>query len=280
MNYKEILDAPLDVSEDIKDKEYAVSELDKLLVDSISSKVNVDRIGIAFSGGVDSTLIALICSKLNKDFVLYTSGLEECQDIRHAKETAAKMNWKLKINSFTREQAADVIKKVHEILPDGDFLKVGIACPLYGALELAKKDEIKTVLTGLGADSIFAGFDRYKRLKENEVSKECLRGIENLWNNDISRDNAIAKHFGIKLVFPFVDRWILRFAMQLHPSLKINSKVNKIVLREAAVKLGLNEEFAFRKKTAAQYGSKFDRTILKLAWSKGFDKKNDYIKGL
>lgn len=280
MNYKEILDAPLDVSEDIKDKEYAASKLNELLIDSVSSKVNVDKIGVAFSGGVDSSLIALICSKLNKDFVLYTSGLEDCQDIRSAKETASRMNWKLKVNSFTREQAAEVIKKVHEILPEGDFLKVGIACPLYGALELAEKDGIKMVLTGLGADSIFAGFDRYKKLKEDEVSEECLRGINNLWGNDISRDNAIAKHFGIELAFPFVDRWILRFAMQLHPSLKIDYKMNKIVLREVAVKLGLNEEFAFRKKTAAQYGSKFDRTILKLAWSKGFEKKNDYVKSL
>ena len=238
------------------------------------------RFGIAFSGGVDSSLLALICSKLNKDFVLYTSGLEDCQDIMNAKEVASKMNWKLKINSFTREQAADVIKKVHEILPDGDFLKIGIACPLYGALELAKKDGIKTVLTGLGADSIFAGFHRYKKLNEEEVIKECLKSVGNLETNDISRDSAIGKHFGIELIFPYIEKEFLEYAMNIPASLKINSKMNKIVLREAAVKLGLPEEFAFRKKTAAQYGSKFDRTILKLAWSKGFDKKNDYVKSL
>lgn len=239
------------------------------------------RFGIAFSGGVDSSLIALICYKLRKDFVLYTSGLEDCQDIRNAKETASKMNWKLKVNSFTREQAADVIKKVHEILPDGDFLKVGIACPLHGALELAKKDGIKTVLTGLGADSIFAGFHRYKKLKrDEEIIKECKRSVGNLEENDISRDSKIGKYFGIELIFPYIEKEFLDYAMQIPSALKINSKMNKIVLREAAVELGLPEEFAFRKKTAAQYGSKFDRTILKLAWSKGFDKKNDYIEGL
>lgn len=263
----------------LKDKEEAVNRLIELLskaVDKIEG-----RFGIAFSGGVDSSLIALICSKLGKDFVLYTSGLEDCQDIRNAKEVASKMNWKLKINSFKREEAADVIKKVHGILPAGDFLKVGIACPLYGALELAKKDGIKTVLTGLGADSIFAGFDRYKKLKnEEEINAECLKNVNNLESNDISRDSAIAKHFKIELVFPYIDKEFLEFAMQLHPSLKINSKMNKIVLRESAVKLGLPDEFAFRKKTAAQYGSKFDRTILKLARKKGFEKKNDYVMSL
>ena len=253
------------------------------IIELLSKTINKieGRFGIAFSGGVDSSLIALICSKFGKDFVLYTSGLEDCQDIRNAKETASKMNWKLEVNSFTREQAAEVIKKVHQILPDGDFLKVGIACPLYGALELAKKDGIKTVLTGLGADSIFAGFHRYKKLtNEEDINKECLKSVDNLEANDISRDCAIGKHFGIELVFPFIEKEFLEYAMQLPADLKINSKMNKIVLREAAIELGLPEEFAFRKKTAAQYGSKFDRTILKLAWSKGFDKKNDYVKNL
>ncbi len=263
----------------VKNKEEAVIKIIELLTKAVD-KVE-GRFGIAFSGGVDSSLIALICSRLKKDFVLYTSGLEDCQDIRNAIEVASKMNWDLRINSFTREEAADVIKKVHALMPEGDFLKVGIACPLYGALELAKKDEIKTVLTGLGADSIFAGFDRYKKLKSDEaVIKECEKSVGNLESNDISRDLAVAKNFGIELIFPFIDKEFLNYSMQIHPSLKINSKMNKVVLREAAVKLGLLEEFAFRKKTAAQYGSKFDRTILKLAWSKGFDKKNDYIRNL
>lgn len=263
----------------ITNKEEAINRLIELLSKAID-KIE-GRFGIAFSGGVDSSLIALICSKLGKDFILYTSGLEDCQDIRNAKETASKMNWKLKINSFTREEAADVIKKVHKILPDGDFLKVGIACPLYGALELAKKDGIKTVLTGLGADSIFAGFHRYKKLKsDEEVIKECEKSVGNLEENDISRDSKIGKHFGIELVFPYIEKEFLEFAIQLSADFKINSKMNKIVLREAAVKLGLPEEFAFRKKTAAQYGSKFDRTILKLARKNGFEKKNDYVMSL
>ncbi|MDP4012946.1 MAG: asparagine synthase-related protein, partial [Candidatus Nanoarchaeia archaeon] len=62
--------------------------------------------------------------------------------------------------------------------------------------------------------------------------------------------------------------------------LKINNEMNKIVLREAAVKLGLPKEFAYRPKKAAQYGSKFDKTIQKLALKKGFEHKQDYLESL
>ena len=41
--------------------------------------------------------------------------------------------------------------------------------------------------------------------------------------------------------------------------------------------LGLKKEFAFRKKKAAQYGSNFDKAILKLAKKNGFKYKKEYL---
>ena len=54
----------------------------------------------------------------------------------------------------------------------------------------------------------------------------------------------------------------------------------KLILRKIANELGLKKEFAFRKKRAAQYGSRFDRAILRLGKRKGFKYKKDYLKSL
>ena len=52
---------------------------------SISETVKVKKIGIAFSGGVDSTLISKICSDMNFDVTLLTIGFSESHDILFAK---------------------------------------------------------------------------------------------------------------------------------------------------------------------------------------------------
>lgn len=266
------------MSDIITNQEQAVTKIIELLTKAVD-KIK-GEFGIAFSGGVDSSLLALIASKLGKDFVLYTAGLEDCQDIRKAKELVSLMKWKLKVNELSLEDAEEVVKKVHKIIPDKDFVAVGIVCPLYSALELAKKDGVNIVLTGYAADSLFAGFDRFKGLNEEEVLKEIDESVSHLEDYANTREGPIGKSFGIDLIFPFKDKEFFDYVMKIHPSLKINNKMNKIVLREAAVKLGLPEEFAFRPKKAAQYGSNFDKTIQKLAWKKGFDHKQDYLRSL
>lgn len=54
--------------------------------DSISETVNEKRIGIAFSGGVDSTLISKICSDMSYDVTLLTIGFAQSHDILFAKK--------------------------------------------------------------------------------------------------------------------------------------------------------------------------------------------------
>jgi len=52
------------------------------------------------------------------------------------------------------------------------------------------------------------------------------------------------------------------------------------VARIVAEEMGLPKEVAWRKKQAAQYGSKFDRAILRLARKNGFKFKKDYLASL
>ena len=57
------------------------SELIKELKTAIKDTVLEKKIGIAFSGGVDSTLLAKLCYDLGYDVTLLTIGFENSHDI-------------------------------------------------------------------------------------------------------------------------------------------------------------------------------------------------------
>ena len=173
---------------------------------------------------------------------------------------------------------------MHKNKVDCNVINIGVGCVVYSVLEMAKKDNINIILSGLGSEEIFAGYERHtnysKDFSQETIQKNLWQGLKEMETRDLSRDLAIAKFFNINLLAPFLSKDLVKYAMQIHPSLKINKSDKKIILRETALELGLPKEFAFRKKKAAQYGSKFDRALLRLSNKKGFKYKKDYINSL
>ena len=79
----------------IKDKELIIPRLSELLINSVKKRTK-GKVGIAFSGGVDSTLLAFICSKLNVEFKLYNVGYEGAEDLILRSEGFKKVAEKIK----------------------------------------------------------------------------------------------------------------------------------------------------------------------------------------
>ncbi len=272
---KELANKPL-----IKNKEEVIKHLSVLLLKAVDKRTS-GKIGIAFSGGIDSTLLAFLCFKLNKPFILYNTGVEGASDLLWAKKIADFYKWNLKQKTFTVEEAESVLKKVVKIIPDPTVTKTGIAAPEYVVLETAKKDDIDVLLGGLGSEEIFAGYARHKEaLNENRVHEECWSGLKKVYENDLLRDLAVITYFNINMQCPFLDRDLVTYSMLIDPSLKITKEHKKLILLETAVALGLEKEFAYRPKKAAQYGSGFHSAIEKLSKKKGFKLKKDYLNSL
>ena len=261
----------------LSNKKEIIPELASLLTNAIDKRVK-GKTGIAFSGGVDSTLIAFICKKLKKDIALYNVGLKGSKDTEWAKKISKHYKWKLKQIIVTLEEAEAIIKKIVKMLPDPSVVKVGVACPEYIVLKQAKKDKVKTVLGGLGSEEIFAGYERHLLAKDKH--KECWIGLKTLYKKDLSRDFAVSNALKVNILCPYLDKDLVKYAMQIDSSLKITEQEKKIILRETAVHLGLKKEFAFRKKLAAQYGSGFHKAIDKLSRKNGFKFKKDYLNSL
>jgi len=262
--------------------ERAKREIAEAITNSIKKRAT-PKFGILFSGGVDSSLIAFVAKKLNCNFTCYTVGIEGSDDIQWAKKVADEyqLNFKYKILSLDELESA--IKHVVKILNDADIVKSSVGSVLYAAGKLALLDDNNVLFGGLGSEEIFAGYKRHEDAMQNgfeTLHKECWNGLKGMWQRDLTRDFAVAKHLGLDLRTPFLDRELIKIAMGVHPMLKMDKHDKKIILREAAEFIGLKKEFAWRKKQAAQYGSNFVNGIEKLAKRKGFKMKKDYLQSL
>ena len=268
--------------ERFSNKEKILAELELKLFNSIKKNVgHENNFGIAFSGGVDSSLLAFICKKLKLNFKAYTVSINESEDLEWAK----KVSNNLKLQHSTRiidfDSSYEIIKKVCRLLKTNNPVQVGIGCTLFSVLEQAKNDNTNIIMTGLGSDSLFCGFNKHKKaLENNNIEEEFLEGIDNVYDVDVKRDFSIANHFKVDLVLPYLEKEFMEFSKKIDPKLKINKYHNKIILRELAFNLGLKREFAFRKKLAAQYGSGFDKAIEVFAKENMFKTKTEFLNSL
>ncbi|MBR9690719.1 diphthine--ammonia ligase [Candidatus Woesearchaeota archaeon] len=267
--------------ENKKPKEEIKKELTGLLASAVSNCISKDKIGVLFSGGIDSVLIAKILQDLEIPFTCYTAGLDEpglkeSEDIVWAKKAAKKLRLKLKVKKVKLKEVPSYIQKIVSIINDTGVVKVGVALPLYLASELAKKDGVKIMFSGLGSEEIFAGYERHEKSKY--TNKECLNGLKNMDKRDLERDYAITKSLGQEVCAPLLDDKLVDYSLKIPSKYKIVGKHKKAILREVAQEYyNIPKDLAWRPKKAAQYGSGFDKAIAKLTKRNGFKYKSDYL---
>jgi len=142
-----------------------ISDLSELVEDSILLRTkNVAHQYSAFiSGGVDSSLIATIAKP---DF-LYTAHYpySDFNELDYAKLVAKQIGKKLNIVSPTKE---DFIRTREKIAYYLDTPATWTSFTLWMLLEKAKSDGVKVVMSGDGADEMFAGYHRYHLLNHDE----------------------------------------------------------------------------------------------------------------
>jgi diphthine-ammonia ligase len=252
-------------------------QVEKALIESIKKRIPSEKFGVFLSGGVDSSLIAFILNKLGADFTCYSVGIKESKDLEGAREFTRQFDliWKHKIYSF--EEVEEIARKTKKIFDKPDVVNVGVGSVVFACAELAKQDSVTTFFGGLGSEEIFAGYHRHEKVKD--VNEECWKGLSEMWQRDLTRDYALAKSLGIKVLCPFLDDELIIAAMGISGEEKIKGEHKKAILREIAEELGLPHEIAWREKRAAQYGSGFDKAFDKLAKQKKIS-KSEYIKSL
>lgn len=217
------------------------------------------KIPIAFSGGLDSSVIAYLASKYTKP-VLYCVGFKNSHDVGLSQKSAKALNLDLNIIHLDNLNLKKYLDETVRILKTNDNLITDLNVPLFILLEELKKQNYSSFVSGQGADTLFGGFARYPYNKEFE--KEMFFDIKNIYKTNLRYNFKVCDYFKISPLYPFLEKEVVEFAVKISPDLKIKNGVQKYILREA-FRDYLPKEIIEQNKKSFQYGSGVHKALRK-----------------
>ena len=148
-------------------KKVSSHKLGKILEKSVELHQRSDvPFGLFFSGGIDSTIILYLMSKISKKKIISYSILfdtpNQFEEKKKLEKIAKECNSKINFVNFSEEDFWNILPKVLKY-NDDPILDYAIV-PTFRLAQAAKKD-VKVILSGEGADEIFAGYGRHRRIK-------------------------------------------------------------------------------------------------------------------
>jgi len=231
------------------------------------------RAAIAFSGGLDSSLLAA-----HLDLPLVSIAFANSRDEHWVKESACLLGAQDRAELYVvgLDEVERAVEEVVNVLDTCSVLDVSIALPQY-LLSKKVSGRSDVLITGQGADELFGGYEKYERADDVAV---CMwDDLMGLLSRGVLRDEKVAKVWGLALEMPYLSLPVIRTALSIAPELKLKKvgeeMVRKYVLRMAALP-ELPEEIAYRKKHALQYSTGLMRALSKLASQHGFTKSTPH----
>ncbi len=221
------------------------------------------EVGAFLSGGLDSSAIAALAARVLsrplKTFSVGTAGSPDLTAARAVAEHIGSDHYEL---IFTAEDVAAALPHVIYHLESVDVDLVRSAIPTYFATTLARR-HVKAVLTGEGADELFAGYTyhhAYAR-KPRALADELTRSLGAMHNINLQRVDRVTMSQGLEARTPFLDRDLIDFAQSIPASLKMkitdepqHETTAKWILRKACEDL-LPADLVWRKKAQFDEGS-------------------------
>jgi asparagine synthase (glutamine-hydrolysing) len=244
----------------------------------------IDECAIAFSGGLDSSLIAFLAKKYVKNLQLIHVSLSDKLEIKEAKKAAEILNLPIKIFEYNELDVQKTISKVLWIIEESDPVNVSIGIPFYWTAQKTKQMEFEILLAGQGADELFGGYTRYLDLylshDEKTANNQMFSDLTNMHENNLARDMKLCNFHSLSLFCPFLSTELVEFALKLPIDLKMEKKPNslrKLVLRQAGRNLGLPSSIVEKPKKAIQYSTGVNNVLKRLA-KKNKKKLSKYIE--
>jgi asparagine synthase (glutamine-hydrolysing) len=243
---------------------------------STALDVDDDGLAVAFSGGVDSALVAS-----SVDAPLYVVGYDDATDIQTARESAAAMDREddLVVHEVSLDDVEAAIPKVARAIGRTNAMDVQIALPLYLVAKRAAADGFDRIALGQGADELFGGYAKVAKSPEDPrteadtvrgARREVLLGLP----DQLERDLRAIRAAGVEPVTTLLHDEVVGAALTLPHDWLVSGDVRKRALRDAS-RAWVPEAVAERDKKAVQYGSLVAREVDRLARQAGFKRRMD-----
>ena len=235
---------------------------------AISQTVIEKKIGIAFSGGVDSTMISKVCKDMDYDITLLTIGFAESHDILFAKEVNEQLNYPHHILEIDPQDFPKIPSSINEKIKTDNLSWNENCIAFHYVSKLAQSLGITTVVTANGIDELFCGYNAYREAYSGGESK-IQEVMEAKLDNELKMMkavNLIASEFGVQILQPLLTPDFINYAKTVPITEKITDSEDlyrKHIIRKLAKQVGVPKVSCNKRKKALQYGSKIHKTLLK-----------------
>jgi len=245
-------------------QEKLLSEIQNAIRETISDK----KIGVAFSGGVDSTLVSKICNDLGFDITLLTIGFPNSHDILFAKDVNKHLNYKHEILEIDQDFFDEIASKISKKIKTDNLSWNENCIAFYHIAKLAQSLGITTVVTANGIDELFCGYNAYR--DAIEVGEESvLQLMDSKLENELKMMkavNEVTSELSVKIIQPLLDEQFIKVAKAIPISEKISGKydlIRKHIIRKLASEIGVPDISVKKRKKALQYGTLIHKSLLK-----------------
>jgi asparagine synthase (glutamine-hydrolysing) len=189
--------------------------------ETLASKLR--RGAVAFSGGVDSTLIASYMSEAGAQLELITTGLENRPELDIARDAADHLDLPIHIEAY----------------------------PFHWSSKKAFSLGYETVFSGNGADEVFGGYKRYQiaNAARKDAGAMMYQDTTDSWINNFHRDIKTCTDQGTRLILPFTHPDMIEYGLGIPVQHKLTGAedgLRKRILRKLAKRKGIPDKFSDR----------------------------------
>ena len=207
----------------------AAKRLQVLLEESIRRRTHdVKEVAVAFSGGLDSSIVAYLASKLGVKVNLLQVSMENQAETEEAIEASNQLNLPLQVHLFKDSDVEKILPAVVALIEEPDPVKASVGLPFYWAAEKASEAGFHVMLAGQGADELFGGYQRYVneycREGSEAVRKTMFNDVVRIHESNLERDLKITGFHDVELRLPFASFELAEFALSLRAILSATSK--------------------------------------------------------
>jgi asparagine synthase (glutamine-hydrolysing) len=259
-------------------EEHSISEPEAIeKLDDIFSEA-VERVlprgsGVAFSGGLDSGLVASAAKTKGLDPDLISVGLKGQEELTHAREIARELGLHISVRELSDRDVLNSVSDVARVVETDDPTIIGISIPIYFACEKAREMGLNYLAAGQLSDELFGGYGKFEdialRNGTNNLGREMFESVIAASANDFDPGDKLAVAAGLELCCPFGYLPLVEYALMLPASLRVrlsNGRViRKYILRRLAARLNLPQSVVDRPKKAIQYSSGVQKVLLREA---------------
>jgi len=231
------------------------------------------RSGIAFSGGLDSALVAKVARSEGLEPELISVGLKGQPELEHAEKTAKSFGIQANVRELSSAEILDSLHDVVGTIETTDPVIVGISVPIYFACQKAHEMGLSYIAAGQLSDELFGGYGKFEdialQVGIDNLGREMFNSVIAASAKDFDPGDKLAVTAGLELCCPFAYLPLVKYALKLPASLRVklaDGKVTrKYILRRLAAHLSLPANVVDRPKKAVQYSSGVQKVMLKEA---------------